>query len=80
MVKNIRKALGGNRRQREKLREYFQKDQCINYIKTEGCKLHKSDCDSCTHFIRRQRDEPKQTGWTLIREVSPEQLLERRTG
>lgn len=67
------------RNQRESLRKYFQKDQCIHYIKTEGCKLYKTNCDRCIHFIRRQQDNSKQTGWTSIRDVSPEQLLERRT-
>lgn len=68
------------RRQREALREYFQKDLCIHYTKTEGCKMHKTDCDSCTHFIRREPGEPQKTGWTSIRDVTPEQLLTQRTG
>ena len=68
------------RRQREALQEYFQKDQCTHYIKTEGCELCKTDCDSCTHFIRRQPGEVARTGWTSIRDITPEQMLINRQG
>lgn len=68
------------RRQREAMREYFQKDQCIHYIKTIGCKLQKTNCDVCTHFIRRKPDEEQNTGWTSIRDISPEQILKNRQG
>ena len=68
------------RRQREALQEYFQKDQCIHYIKTEGCELCKTDCDSCTHFIRRRPGEAARTGWTSIRDITPEQMLINRQG
>lgn len=66
------------RRQRESLQEYFQKDQCVHYIKTIGCELHKTDCDSCTHFIRQKPGEAKATGWTSIRDKTAEQILQER--
>lgn len=68
------------RRQREAMQEYFQKDQCIHYIKTIGCELQKTNCDVCTHFIRRKQDEERKTGWTSIRDISPEQILKNRQG
>lgn len=64
------------RRQQDVLQEYFQKDQCVHYNKVMGCKLNKTDCDVCTHFIRRQPDSPKETGWASIRDITPEQLLQ----
>lgn len=66
------------RRQREALQDYFQKDQCIHYIKTIGCELHKTDCDSCTHFIRQKAGEPKRTGWVSIGDKPAELMLQER--
>lgn len=66
------------RRQREALQEYFQKDLCIHYIKTIGCELCKDNCDTCTHFIRREPDQERNTGWVSIRDKTPDDLLNER--
>lgn len=66
------------RRQREALQDYFQKDLCVHYIKTIGCELHKDNCDTCTHFIRRKPDQEKKTGWVSIRDKSPDDILNER--
>ena len=68
------------RRQREALQEYFQKDQCIHYVKTIGCELCKNNCDTCSHFIRRQPGEERNTGWNSIRDITPEEMLDNRKG
>lgn len=66
------------RRQRETLQDYFQKDQCVHFTKTMGCDLRKTDCDSCTHFIRQIPGEAKPTGWTSIRDKTAEQMIQER--
>ncbi|MCD8308921.1 MAG: hypothetical protein LUD19_03620 [Clostridia bacterium] len=68
------------RRQRESLQEYFQKDQCVYYKKTEGCTLNKDNCDTCSHFTRRKPGEHIDTGWASIRSATPEELLQQQTG
>lgn len=68
------------RKKREALKDYFQKDQCAHYIKTQGCELNKTDCDKCTAFIRIQSEEQKKTGWNSIRDISPEQMLNSKIG
>lgn len=68
------------RRRREQLRDYFQKDQCIHFVKTVGCELCKTNCDICTHFIRRPSDEKPQTGWNSIGDITPEEMMANRTG
>lgn len=63
------------RRQREALQEYFQKDQCVHYTRAKGCELKKTDCGSCSHFIRQKAGETESTGWTSIRDITAEQML-----
>ena len=65
------------RRQRESLKEYFQKDMCIHFIKTQGCSLNKTNCDSCTSFIRRQAGDKVNSGWNSIRDITPEEMMKK---
>lgn len=68
------------RRQREALKEYFQKDQCVHFVKTKGCDLKKTDCDSCTHFMRRTSEEAARTGWNRLHDLTPEIILKNIKG
>lgn len=65
------------RRQRELLQEYFQKDMCIHFIKTQGCSLNKTNCDGCTSFVRRQAGEKVNSGWNSIRAITPEEMMKK---
>lgn len=56
------------RRQRESMKDCFQRLQCVHFVKTEGCRMKHTDCDTCPDYCRRQQDEKQDTGWVPIRD------------
>lgn len=66
------------RRQRENLRQFFQKDMCQNYIKTMGCTAGGTDCDGCQQFRRRNPEEHPETGWNSISSITAGKILQER--
>lgn len=67
-----------HRNNREKLAEYFQKDQCKHYTRALGCQINKDNCDICTHFIRRDPEEEAESGWNSAGSIKAQEILEER--
>lgn len=66
------------RNHREQLKEYFQKDMCVHFIKAIGCTAGGTNCDVCSHFRRRSPEEKTETGWNPISSIAAEQILQER--